>query len=53
MFALEQEEYVREGIVWTFIDFGLDLHVKKAPAASPIVLWCFLLFDLNLIPIHT
>ncbi|KHN75419.1 Myosin-4 [Toxocara canis] len=26
MFVLEQEEYTREGINWTFIDFGLDLE---------------------------
>lgn len=26
MFILEQEEYEREGIPWTFIDFGLDLQ---------------------------
>lgn len=26
MFILEQEEYKKEGIVWQFIDFGLDLE---------------------------
>ena len=26
MFILEQEEYKKEGIVWDFIDFGMDLQ---------------------------
>ena len=26
MFVLEQEEYKKEGIIWEFIDFGMDLE---------------------------
>ena len=32
MFVLEQEEYQREGIPWTFLDFGHVQSVEEAPS---------------------
>ena len=36
MFILEQEEYKREGIHWTFIDFGLDLEASIELMEKPM-----------------
>lgn len=46
MFVLEQEEYQREGITWTFIDFAMDLQacidlIEKVIFLSSLISFLF------------
>ena len=42
MFVVEQEEYVKEGIDWEMVDFGLDLQAAIIMFEKPMGLWAIL-----------
>jgi len=39
MFVVEQEEYVREGIDWAMVDFGMDLQAAIIMFEKPVSCW--------------
>ena len=42
MFVIEQEEYVREGIDWRMVDFGMDLAACINMCEKPMGVWAIL-----------
>ena len=42
MFVVEQEEYVREGIDWQMVDFGMDLAAAIIMFEKPMGVWAIL-----------
>uniref|UniRef100_A0A2K5RZF3 Myosin-2 n=1 Tax=Cebus imitator TaxID=2715852 RepID=A0A2K5RZF3_CEBIM len=57
MFVLEQEEYKKEGIEWTFIDFGMDLAacielIEKVSLRVPLCLANFCKAEAHFSLIH-
>jgi len=45
MFVLEQEEYKKEGIVWAFIDFGMDLLACIDLIEKVVIVRCWSFFQ--------
>merc|ERR1719394_995980 len=42
MFVVEQEEYVKEGIDWEMVDFGMDLQAAIIMFEKPMGIWAIL-----------
>merc|ERR1712032_1725113 len=42
MFVVEQEEYVKEGIDWEMVDFGMDLAAAIVMFEKPMGIWAIL-----------
>merc|ERR1712180_515266 len=42
MFVVEQEEYVKEGIDWVVVDFGMDLAAAIIMFEKPMGIWAIL-----------
>merc|ERR1711892_1108825 len=42
MFVVEQEEYVKEGIDWVMVDFGMDLAAAITMFEKPMGIWAIL-----------
>merc|ERR1719304_122525 len=42
MFVVEQEEYVKEGIDWVMVDFGMDLAAAIIMFEKPLGVWAIL-----------
>ena len=42
MFVVEQEEYVKEGIDWAMVDFGMDLQAAIIMFEKPMGIWAIL-----------
>merc|ERR1711990_1037234 len=42
MFVVEQEEYVREGVDWVMVDFGMDLAAAIIMFEKPMGIWAIL-----------